>query len=60
MIRIINRVNIEIQQFIHQINSTRDFYDNPVDIVQDEDLQQFVFSYRCATKGISFDLFKLN
>jgi len=31
-----------------QINETNDFYDNKVQIVQEEGLQQFVFTYRCA------------
>ncbi len=31
-----------------QINETNDFYDNKVEIVQEEGLQQFVFTYRCA------------
>ena len=37
-----------------QINETNDFYDNKVEIVQEEGLQQFVFTYRCANmKGIT-------
>lgn len=32
-----------------QVNVTHDFYDNEVEVIQEEDLQQFVFSYRCAT-----------
>jgi hypothetical protein len=31
-----------------QINETNDFYDNKVQIVQEDGLQQFVFTYRCA------------
>ena len=37
-----------------QINETHDFYDNKVLIVQEEGLQQFVFTYRCANaKGMN-------
>ncbi|CAG2119189.1 unnamed protein product [Medioppia subpectinata] len=31
-----------------QVNTTHDLYDNKVEVVQEEELQQFVFSYRCA------------
>jgi hypothetical protein len=30
------------------VNTTHDLYDNKVVVIQEEDLQQFVFSYRCA------------
>lgn len=33
-----------------QINKTQDFYDNEVEVVQD-DVQQYVFSYRCKDEG---------
>lgn len=39
---------IEAKSIFFQINTTHDFYDNEVEVFQDEDLQQFVFSYRCA------------
>ncbi|KAI1301835.1 hypothetical protein HDE_02747 [Halotydeus destructor] len=31
-----------------QINSTNDFNNQPVEVVQEEGLQQYVFTYRCA------------
>ncbi|CAG2161027.1 unnamed protein product [Oppiella nova] len=31
-----------------QVNTTHDLYDNKVEVVQEEELQQFVFSYRCT------------
>lgn len=31
-----------------QINKTQDFYNNDVEVIQEDDLQQFVYSYRCA------------
>lgn len=31
-----------------QINETNDLYDNKVQVIQEEGLQQFVFTYRCA------------
>ena len=35
-----------------QINTTHDFYENTVDVIHKDGLQQFVYSYRCAkTKG---------
>jgi hypothetical protein len=32
-----------------QINSTHDFYDNDVEVVHEEGLQQFIYTYRCAS-----------
>ncbi|GIY16067.1 hypothetical protein CEXT_464461 [Caerostris extrusa] len=32
-----------------QINSTHDFYDNEVEVIQDS-VQQYVFSYRCVAE----------
>lgn len=32
-----------------QINSTHDFYDNEVEVIQDN-VQQYVFSYRCVAE----------
>lgn len=38
---------------MEQVNTTHDLYDNKVVVIQEEDLQQFVFSYRCANlKGL--------
>lgn len=40
-----------------QINKTKDLSDNEVEVVQEEGLAQFVFTYRCSsTKGQSKNL----
>lgn len=45
-------IHSSIHQYIRQINSTNDFNNNKVEVVQEEGLQQYVFTYRCAkTKG---------
>jgi len=33
-----------------QINKTRDLSDNEVEVVQEEGLTQFVFTYRCSSR----------
>ncbi|KAI2798664.1 hypothetical protein RDWZM_004489 [Blomia tropicalis] len=38
----------ETKQKWEQINETHDLYDNKAKVIQQEDMKQFVFSYRCA------------
>lgn len=38
----------ETKQKWEQINETHDLYDNKAVVIQQEDMKQFVFSYRCA------------
>lgn len=37
-----------------QINNTHDFYENEVEVVHQDGMQQFIYTYRCAsTRGRS-------
>lgn len=43
-----------------QINSTHDFYDNDVEVVHEEGLQQFIYTYRCASNKSEFTFQRSN
>lgn len=38
----------ETKEKWEQINETHDLFDNKVKVIQEKDMQQFVFTYRCA------------
>ena len=41
-----------------QINSTHDFYENEVEVVHQDGMQQFIYTYRCASTRGKISLFQ--